>query len=267
MNDRSNQKSEIPLNFIFDGPAEWNNGETSGCLSLSHCNFSYEGIRSIVNQANAATDGPKECKDKNDVEKFLAHSMNKLSIEDREKALAEVHGIVRKKDEIEEDSPFMDAILKRMETHLLLIKRGTSYERAETLNRAYVLNRSFRISFLRSNRYDPKSSAEQMVRFFELKEELFGIDKIVQEILIEDLDSSDIMCLESGCCQVLPRTDRASRRVFLVLPGLRRLCPVEHQLKAHFYMIMTTLRESEEARKNGVVSIMYTVGKDRTLSL
>lgn len=257
MEYRSHPKNGKPPNFIFGDLAhhQWSN-TNEGCFS--NCNI-FGGAKST---ASNNSDAQKSNTENDEVDKFLAESMNKLSLEERQKVLDEVHGIVPQ-DHVEEESAFVDATLKRMETHLLLIKRGSSYEKAELLNDAYVSNRPFRVLFLRSNRYDPKASAAHMIRYFEIKEELFGTHKLVQEILIEDLDPSDIKCLESGCSQILPQTDRANRRVFLMMPGLRRLCPVEHQLRSHFYMIMTTLRESEEARRYGVVSVMYTVGTCR----
>ncbi|CAJ1956507.1 unnamed protein product [Cylindrotheca closterium] len=261
----SSTQEQAP-SFIFGDLSastfQWND-TNEGCFS--NCNL-WGGIitnnKSITNE-DAAKGSNTE---KEEVDKFLAESMKKLSLEEKEKALEEVRGILPRKDHIDEDSAFMDAIMKRLETHLLLIKRGSSYERAEQMNKAYVSNRPFRILFLRSNQYDPKPSAEHMIRYFEIKEELFGTHKLVQEILIEDLDPSDINCLESGAGQLLPHPDRANRRVFLMMPGLRRLCPVEHQLRSNFYVIMTTLRESDEARRHGVVAIIYTVGRFRDMS-
>eukprot|EP00526_Cylindrotheca_closterium_P026840 CAMPEP_0113629714 /NCGR_PEP_ID=MMETSP0017_2-20120614/15428_1 /TAXON_ID=2856 /ORGANISM="Cylindrotheca closterium" /LENGTH=51 /DNA_ID=CAMNT_0000540129 /DNA_START=15 /DNA_END=167 /DNA_ORIENTATION=+ /assembly_acc=CAM_ASM_000147 len=50
--------------------------------------------------------------------------------------------------------------------------------------------------FLRGNRYDTKAAANQMLKFFETKQDLFGTEKLTKDITIEDLDEDDIACLK-----------------------------------------------------------------------
>ena len=66
--------------------------------------------------------------------------------------------------------------------------------------------------FLRGNEYDPVAAADQMLRFFDLKLELFGEEKLTTEITMTDLDDGDIISLTSGWLQVAGR-DRAGRQV------------------------------------------------------
>ncbi|KAL3930405.1 MAG: hypothetical protein SGBAC_011783, partial [Bacillariaceae sp.] len=111
------------------------------------------------------------------------------------------------------------------------------------------------------NQYNTKSAAEQMIRFFDMKEELFGTEKLAQEILLGDLDPLSHECVASGCCQILSKPDWANRPILLVAPGLMKRYPLIHEIRAQFYIIMTFLRVSVDARKSGIVGILYTVGR------
>ena len=69
---------------------------------------------------------------------------------------------------------------------------------------------------LRAERYNSKAAAARMVRFFSFKEMLFGEEKLVKDIHLEDLNESDLMALRSGYCQMFPERDRSGRPVLLV---------------------------------------------------
>mmetsp|Transcript_41666 Transcript_41666/g.100352 ORF Transcript_41666/g.100352 Transcript_41666/m.100352 type:complete len:367 (+) Transcript_41666:1-1101(+) len=115
--------------------------------------------------------------------------------------------------------------------------------------------------FLRSNRYDSKAAADQMIKFFELKKFLFGAEKLAKDIVIQDLNADDKKCLEEGCCQLLSTKDAINRSFILFLPGLRSLVPVESEARAQFYLEMRTVRKSEETQRKGIIVIIYAVGE------
>ena len=119
------------------------------------------------------------------------------------------------------------------------------YASAEARNRAYVSNRDFRMIFLRCNRYDPKASAEQMIRFFDLKHEL---DEQVMDALMY------------GGAQIASTTDRSGRLIILGFPGQRTNVNVFHEQRAVFYLGMDICTSIEDTRK-GCIIVSYAVGK------
>ena len=121
-----------------------------------------------------------------DTDSFLARELNQLSIEERSKALEEVHGIPQI---LNEDPEELEKQFEIMEKELTEnIKDKKAYDRALFLSPKYVKDRSFRLLFLRAELLDGKKAAIKMVNHFQYKLELFGIEKLVKDIELEDLD-------------------------------------------------------------------------------
>ena len=134
------------------------------------------------------------------------------------------------------------------------------YASAEARNRAYVSNRDFRMIFLRCNRYDPKASAKQMIRFFDLKHELFGDATLTRDITTQDLDEQDMDALMYGGAQIANTTDRSGRLIILGFPGQRTNVNIFHEQRAVFYLGMDICTSIEDTRK-GCIIVSYAVGK------
>jgi hypothetical protein len=196
-----------------------------------------------------------------EIDKFLATSMAQLNFKERQDYQEDLHGVSSSNPE---DPDQIERWLDELETHLNAIKRGSNYQAAELMDASYVTNRDFRIMFVRGNRYKTKEAANQIILFFDMKRRLFGQDKLVKEITLNDLDDDDKNSLQSGSLQLLPYKDRTGRILLLGLPGLSRIQKLENDLRARFYFFMTVLK-SERAQLRGVVAVSYTVGqfKDR----
>eukprot|EP00980_Cylindrotheca_fusiformis_P020393 scaffold7414_cov116-Cylindrotheca_fusiformis.AAC.3 len=215
----------------------------------------------------AATSSDLLLSEKQDMDQYLAVAMNSLSSEDREFVLEELNGIAKTHPE---DPASLNQFLQEMEQHLMWLKQGTYYEVAEKMDFDYVTDRDFRIMFLRANRYvsngqqryDPKRAATQMKIFFDTKYMLFGKDKLVKDITLDDLDDDDKHCLQGGHLQVLPIRDRAGRVIVVNFRGGRKFKSVESKLRARFYLFMS-LRNSKEAQEKGLVMIYYSVDQYR----
>jgi hypothetical protein len=210
-----------------------------------------------LNAYSYTTKQHQTSKEKAELDKFLAAKLNEVSLKDREEGLEEVHGIPKIK---REDHDALIFGLHELDKHLTSIKRGTVYEQAELMDISYVTHQDFRLMFLRGNRYDPTSAAEQLVRFFEVKLALFGTEKLVKNITLDDLDKYDKEWLQQGSLQVLPNCDRAGRQIVVNFKGLGRPRTLENELRAKFYLLMTLL-ESEEGQKKGFVGVLYVVGR------
>mmetsp|Transcript_4289 Transcript_4289/g.10016 ORF Transcript_4289/g.10016 Transcript_4289/m.10016 type:complete len:471 (+) Transcript_4289:57-1469(+) len=200
----------------------------------------------------------EERKNKKAMDDLLSEALKKLTFEEREEHQEVLHGV---NDLVFEDDTFLNSALQELESHLANTKSGSVYEMAESIDAAYVNDKAFRVMFLRANEYDAKSTADQMFRFFDLKNQLFGTDKLVKDITIEDLYEDDIACLKVGWAQ-LARRDRSGRQVFLQCGGLLlHASPftIQNILRVQYYYIMKAL-QSEETQLRGTVSIWYGIG-------
>ena len=159
---------------------------------------------------------------------MIASDMSKLSIAEREKAENDVHGIG---DTIVETPELLNRCLDEMNHFLEAIKRGTSYELAEAMDRSYTSNVHFRTMFVRAERYRPSEAAERMIRFFDCKKELFGTELLVKDILLEHLSDDDVEALESGGLQVCPAKDSGGRPMLAIMLGLRRYKRPENMVR------------------------------------
>jgi hypothetical protein len=252
----------FPPSFIFQDQGF---SPSSFCsvfgASLGNASFQRKAASSTTSsQANVSSE-------KEEMDKFLARSMHALSVKDREKALEEVNGIAN----TDPEDPFaLETCLQELDKYLLSIKQGTVYEMAENMDRDYVTNRAFRLMFLRANaydskethRYDPKRAAQQMKNFFDTKQMLFGNEKLVKDITLDDLDDDDKQGLERGSLQLLPVRDRAGRWIVVNFRGFASFKSMKSELRAKFYLFMS-LVESVETQQKGRVVIFYTVGRGK----
>jgi hypothetical protein len=146
---------------------------------------------------------------------LIVKEMNQLSTEDREKVYYDLHGVSA---EIEETPVMINASLSQIEVELQKLKSKEAYESAKLMDREYVQDRDFRLKFLRADRFNVKEAALRLARYFQAKLELFGLSKLVKDIVQDDLDEDDMEALYSGFTQNLPVRDRAGRAVTIWFP-------------------------------------------------
>ena len=148
-------------------------------------------------------------------EALLAKELNELSLQEREAIMDDIHGVSRFAEETPElvESKLIeldDAIDKMYK------KKKISYDRALFLSPTRVRDKKFRIMFLRADLWDVQKAARRLVKHFEYKSVLFGADKIVKTITMNDLDEDDMESLLTGSFQFAKSKDRAGRTVLLV---------------------------------------------------
>eukprot|EP00980_Cylindrotheca_fusiformis_P015326 scaffold4282_cov112-Cylindrotheca_fusiformis.AAC.9 len=145
-----------------------------------------------------------------EIDRMVAQAMLELSAEEREKALEEIHGVV----EVDEEDPdFMASCLDELDNCLAARKTGTAYELAEQMDYDYVSNNRFRTMFLRSTRYVPQDAAEKLIGFLDYKREMFGVEKLVHDITLDDLSPDDRALMEVGYVQFGKTHDRNGRPI------------------------------------------------------
>ncbi|KAL3936494.1 MAG: hypothetical protein SGBAC_008196 [Bacillariaceae sp.] len=141
-------------------------------------------------------DASSEVKKDDDVDAILAQGMQRLSFDELQREQEDLHGVSGLIDK--ENSQEMASLLQDFDDHLQQRKKNTVYESAELLNKAYVTNPDLRMHFLHGNRWDPKAAAEQFLKFLEQKKKLFGMEKVVKDITLDDLDEDDKENLKGG---------------------------------------------------------------------
>ncbi|CAJ1932627.1 unnamed protein product [Cylindrotheca closterium] len=194
---------------------------------------------------------------RSDVEAILVQGMQNLTFDELQREQEDLHGVSA---ESQEDTKVMDKLLKSLTEHLHRLKKGTVYESAEERNPPYVCQRKFQILFLRGNRYDPKAAAEKIISFYSLKKDLFGTERLVRDITLQDMDEDDMETLMCGSAQVASCLDRSGRVIVLAVPGLRKYKSIKNELRYLYYLSMKVL-ESQESQKKGVVFVSYFVDK------
>lgn len=199
------------------------------------------------------------------VDQILARDMLALSMDERNKALNDLHGIL----ELHPENPQeMDHLLQEMEKELKKIvsaehaipqedQKTLAYVTAERISHDYVHNASFRTMFLRADQYNATNAANRLIEFFEMKKTLFGLQKLCQDIKLQDLmeDESDRICVESGFVQRSPYRDASGRPIVTAYLELRPHSVTASLSSArwNFYVFMDVVAYDEDAQRRGVV--------------
>lgn len=71
-----------------------------------------------------------------------------------------------------------------------------------------------KIKFLRSEDFDAARAAGRMMRYFALKQHLFGTELLGRDITLDDLNEDDKESLKAGGMQFLSKRDHAGRGIF-----------------------------------------------------
>ena len=155
-----------------------------------------------------------------------ASKLNSLSAQERAQALEDLHGVAN----IEQEEPDrVAALLDQIDQSLaLIIQRNdpnpSAYKQAVLQDAPFV--KSYRLMCLRSENYCPQKAAERLVRFFTLKLEMFGANKLTQTITYDDLSGEDQKYLETGFLQMLNQRDRAGRAILMMVGVLNVGVPI-----------------------------------------
>lgn len=162
--------------------------------------------------APAVDENHRDFHQKTEGDVLLVRELNQLSMEERNRALEDVHGV----GEIVKETPeLVEESLELLETEINKVRSRTAYEKAAFMSPSYPKDRDFRLMFLRADFFNPKKAAKRLVSYFDHKLRLFGINKLVKPITLDDLDEEDLRDLHSGSLQVLPQKDRAGRTIII----------------------------------------------------
>lgn len=156
-----------------------------------------------------------------ETEDFLAEEMNKLSFQERNKALEDMHCVG---EGLQEDPQVVELQLQAFQNEVEVLRPNTPvYQYAEEIDADYVNDRGFRLRFLRAKDYGVKQAVEQMMRFLAYKEKYFGKEKLCKEIDLSDLTEEDRDFMQTGAFHVPKRRDRSGRAIIQMLNTRLRL--------------------------------------------
>lgn len=141
-----------------------------------------------------------------------------LSADERRQVYDDIHAV---SDDIVETPELISQSLLRVDEEIMKIHDKYAYNFAHALDPKYVKNPGFVLRFLRATLFDAESAASRIVKHFEVKMELFGREKLSQDITQDDLDPEDLTMLYAGYYQYVPIRDRAGRAVELWLTSMK----------------------------------------------
>ncbi|CAJ1934735.1 unnamed protein product [Cylindrotheca closterium] len=134
-------------------------------------------------------------------EDMLMDGMKHLSFDQIQHEQELLHGVA---DHVDLDDNKINELFLELASHLNRMKKGTAYETAEKQDQSYVSNRELQLAFLRACHFEPRASAEKLIKFFTYKQDLFGESSLVRAITAQDLNQDDLSCLLEGFCQFCP---------------------------------------------------------------
>jgi hypothetical protein len=155
------------------------------------------------------------------IEADIASDLNKMALKEREDTLQDIHGVA---DIVNEDPEFVDKTLIELDTWIAkkrINKIGKAYNIAAAQSPEFAERKSFRLMFLRSNRFKAKAAAVQMLKHFEVKLAMFGAEKLCKDIKLEDLSPEDLLSLNNWHMQFLANRDPAGRLIIVILPHVQ----------------------------------------------
>ncbi len=143
----------------------------------------------------------------NETANCLKRELKSLPMAVQERASQDMYGITDDSMDITQET------FESLEREIQQIQERNAYDTAVKMEPDYVKNKRFRLMFLRACQGDAKKAAKRITRHFSTKLNLFGIEKLVKNIELSDLDEYDMEALQSGGFQVLPKRDLAGRNV------------------------------------------------------
>jgi hypothetical protein len=192
-------------------------------------------------------------------EKLLARDMNDLTVQTREKFYDEIHGVA---DIIEETPELVASSLARMRKEMAAIpkRRRRTLDRAFFLKPSLVTDDSFHLMFLRAERFDTFKAAAKMNRHFNHKLELWGEEKLVKRITLDDLDEKAMKYVQWGGVQTRMVNNRGDRSISFMAACNENVSHWLAVVRYNWYKNME-ICEDEHAQKAGVVSILCFHGE------
>jgi hypothetical protein len=169
-----------------------------------------------------------------EIDALLTEELNQLSLIDREKVMEEIHGVHSGKAKLAEEESRIITSLEEVQNQLDTIRDERlkeGYNEATRLESSYILDRAFRLMFIRAEQYDCRKAAVRILHFLNYIREGFGDSVLTRPIQWTDLGPVLVSILEEGSFQVLPARDSVGRRILVVLNDAGMEFPVVYRVR------------------------------------
>eukprot|EP00934_Nitzschia_sp_Nitz4_P007412 Nitzschia sp. Nitz4//scaffold64_size103689//1117//2497//NITZ4_004419-RA/size103689-exonerate_est2genome-gene-0.89-mRNA-1//-1//CDS//3329556079//7402//frame0 len=185
-------------------------------------------------------------------------AFSSLSLEERETALEELHGVA---GDMEETPELIQGCLSQMRKELSRFhgRKRKHWDRACFLSPTLEKNDKHLLIFLRGERYNPRQAAEKLALHYEHKAELFPVDALPRRVTLEDLDEDDIQCMRNGAIQPQKRKDQTGRTIIVIDFSKVNCKHWKNELRYWFYQVMSVLAD-EDTQVKGVVDVIKPSG-------
>ena len=161
-------------------------------------------------------------------EALLVKELTQLTMKERTGIEEEIHGVA---DEIIETTEFLHESLEKLQHEIDSIKKKPAYERAMFLSPSYVTSQKFRLLFLRADKFDAIQASRRLVKHFEVKLEIFGLDKLCKDITWDDLEDDDKEAAKTGSIWFTKNKDQAGRTIAWLFPKHERFANYRNQVR------------------------------------
>eukprot|EP00521_Asterionellopsis_glacialis_P013524 CAMPEP_0195292766 /NCGR_PEP_ID=MMETSP0707-20130614/10811_1 /TAXON_ID=33640 /ORGANISM="Asterionellopsis glacialis, Strain CCMP134" /LENGTH=364 /DNA_ID=CAMNT_0040353329 /DNA_START=67 /DNA_END=1161 /DNA_ORIENTATION=- len=180
----------------------------------------------------------------------LQEEIAAMPLLERAQAARELYGV---EPEIEETPAFLRTKQEELDSEIDLLGEKEAYELALFMNPSYVTSTGFKLLFLRCERFNVKAAALRIVKYWDRKIEIFGMDAAFKDISLVDFRAEDQLALNLGAFRVLPARDHANRSIlFCCRQYWDHTAPAQSMERLGWYMAHAAVEETW-AQKNGVV--------------
>jgi len=158
-----------------------------------------------------------------------------------------------------ECSELIAAKLKDLEIELdkLPISDKQGWGQAKAKCPDIVNDDAFKLMFLRAEVYNADLAALRLVKYWDKRIELFGLNKAFRPLKLDGALQGDETALGMGFTRLVPAQDEHGRSILLADPSKQdaSLYERESMLRAMWYVLHASL-ENEDAQKRGIVMII-----------
>ncbi|KAL3910050.1 MAG: hypothetical protein SGARI_002308 [Bacillariaceae sp.] len=208
----------------------------------------------------ASPDTSKALVQEDKIDKFIAHALNNMSIQEREHTVHEMHGV--QEEQIQETPELLSSKFQelsyKLRAKIQSLPSDSALRIVSERSPQFLQDPKFQLMFLRSDLFDVDKTVTRLVHHFELKKHLFGQEKLGKTITLGDLSKDDRASLDSGFFSVLPVRDRAGRAILHSMHRHKVYSVVENLTRALYYVMMAALEDDETQRK-GITVVLYAV--------
>mmetsp|Transcript_24761 Transcript_24761/g.69522 ORF Transcript_24761/g.69522 Transcript_24761/m.69522 type:complete len:615 (-) Transcript_24761:109-1953(-) len=199
-----------------------------------------------------------------DGERLLAKELTSLSLKEREYVYEDIHGV---RAPVEETEEFRQSKLKALEAEIKKSCHNRSLNGDPASKEAFCAasflvprvtsDVHLRLKILRSKFWDIKKSTTAVFRYFQVKQQLFGADKLLQPITFDDLLEDAQHAIKNGAYQVNdPKTDISGRTLMMDVVANWSFKSTLAQIQTSWYM-SNVATHSVEAQRRGLVVSTY----------